>query len=79
MANLAAFCLLLTAVAAPDPVRIGVGIGVGIGCIVLGLSMIFQWGDWTFQGHALNKTAWQVIGVLLGLGGIGGGIAIAIA
>jgi hypothetical protein len=69
----------LVAHTGPSPIRIGVGIGIGVGAIVLGLSMIFQWWDWTFNGQSLNKTAWQVIGGILCAGGIGGGIAIAVA
>jgi hypothetical protein len=79
MAYIALASLLLPAAAGPNPLRIVVGVGVGLGAIVLGLSMIMQWWDWTFNGAALNKTAWQVIGVLLCLAGIGGGIAIAVA
>lgn len=79
MAAIMGLMLLAPAAHGPNMIRIGVGIGVGVGMIVLGLSMIFQWWDWTFNGQALDKTKWQVIGGFFCLAGIGAGIAIAVA
>jgi hypothetical protein len=55
-----------------------VGILIGLGVLVLGLLMVINPGDWLVQNMRLPRAATIAIGVLLMIGGVLLGLAIAL-